>query len=204
MAGNDRGDVVDLDDRRHKPVDRIEKHVADKSNKIPNGEGRKERQHEIGAWFDAIESKRLPKILFRRNQIDFSGEVEEPGQSCRAIDQEPPYFDAGTFDLALKHIVQKAGSEPEIGKDVADADLDQVGQDEIISLCHGLEHKSIELQVEFEDVGVHRFPGIILLTGSLIGPGKGINRFVRWSLWRRWGSRCRNLLRDWLRVAQPL
>jgi hypothetical protein len=129
-------------------------------------------------------------------------EVEEPAQSYRAIDQEPPYFDAGTFKLALKHIVQKAGSEPEVGKDVADADLDQVGHDEIISLRHGLEHKSIDLAVELEDVRVHRFPGIILLTGPLIGPGKGIKRFVRLSLLRRRGRR--SLVRNWPRVAHPL
>ena len=123
-------------------------------------------------------------------------EVEEPGQSYRAVDQESPYFDAGTFKLALKHIVQKAGSEPEIVKDVADADLDQVGHDEIIALRHRLEHESIQLAVELEEAGVHRFPGIILLTGSLIGPGKGIKRFVRLSLWRRRGSRRGSLICD--------
>ena len=57
-----------------------------------------------------------------------------------ALNAIKPYFDAGAFDLTLKHIVQKAGSEPEIGKDVADTELDQVGHDEIIALRHRLQH----------------------------------------------------------------
>ena len=51
-------------------------------------------------------------------------DIEEPGQSNRAVDQESPDFDAGAFNLALKHIVEKAGSKPEIVKDVTDANLD--------------------------------------------------------------------------------
>ena len=172
------GYAVDFNERCDQPVDRIEKHVADISNKIPNGEWWEQRQHDIGAWCNAIESKRLSQVFFRCDEVDMFRGVEEPGQSHRAIDQKPPHFDAGTFELALKHIVQKAWSEPEIGKDVADADLDHVGHNEIIALRHGLEHKSIDLAVELEDVGVHRFPGIILLTGSLFGPGKRVKRFV--------------------------
>ena len=110
-------------------------------------------------------------------------EVEEPGQSYRAVDQEPPYFDAGTLHLALKHIVEKSGSESGDCKDVADADLDQVGHDEIISLRYGLKHESIELTVELEEAGVHRLPrDPYSLAGLLIGPGKWIKRFVRLSL----------------------
>ena len=57
----------------------------------------------------------------------FFARSKNPANPTVLLIKNRPYFDAGTFDLALKHIVQETGSELEIGKDVADADLDQIG-----------------------------------------------------------------------------
>ena len=176
--GDHGGDAVDFNDRYDQPVDRIEKHVADISHKVPNGERLKQREHKIGPRPNPVEAQCLPQILLRRHQINFCRKIEEAGQSNRTIDQEPSHFDASAFDLALKYIVQKARSKSKIGKDVANANLDQVWHNKIIALRHRLQHKSIDLAVELEDIGIYCFPGIILVTISLVDTGKRVKRAI--------------------------
>src|SRR6185503_13663033 len=119
-----------LDNGRHEPVDRIEKDIGDISAEIPDRERLQKWEDEVGTRRHAIETQRLTEVLVRRHEVDFLGQIEKTRIADGRIEQEAPRLDAGAFHLSLEDIVQEPLREPQIVENVAEADLNEIGDDE--------------------------------------------------------------------------
>ncbi len=118
--------------------------------------------------------------------MEVPGHIEEPSDSRCCVDEKSPDFYAGSFELSLENIVHETRCHTNIVEKIADADLNDVWDDEVVTLGHRLQQPAIKLPVEFKYFGIKRFPRVILLDRFFARLGKRIKRLFR----RAFGGRC--------------
>jgi len=148
----------------------IEKTISHRSGRIPKAGRTEERPVDIQNRANSVESEGLTKVLLRPVDVEsfFCG-VEEPCEAHRGIDEKTCGLGSGPFEIHLKKTVDHTDGCGDMGKEIADADPDRLGDDCPIARGERFEKPEVESVIDLEKESIDRFQRI----------GNGFQGFIR-------------------------
>ncbi len=110
--------------------------------------------------------------------MEVSRDIENASDSSGRVDEKSSDFYPRALEFSLEQVVHHAWCHANVVKEIADADLDDIRNDEVVAFGDRLQYPAIKLPVEIEDLGIQRFPRVIFLDRRFTGLGKRIEWLV--------------------------
>ena len=110
--------------------------------------GAQDRQHQVGAAWQAIEAESLAKVFGLAWYAHFRGRIPQAGDADGGVEQQPGGDVQRALALELQQAVEQVGDVAQVVEEVADAFAQEFWGDVGVAMHHRQEHPLVEAVVE--------------------------------------------------------